>query len=194
MGCCCAKDQGEPELELTSVTNAAVTCKIGPCGKNVAVRMNDDMNAFEIKGNGTALGSCPLDCDSARWEVIIGDGTVQLGVKRFNKKSPTSLEGTLLESEADQSTAWPLKDVELRSGDVVGIYWDQTDLPMLSFSLNGNPIINAAINRVRPSSDVHAAVSVSNNGSCTVIFDENYFKHPSISSKFKMIICSTSLI
>ena len=39
-----------------------------------------------------------------------------------------------LDNDTDKnSPSWLLSNVELKEGDVVGIYWDQTDLPMLTF-------------------------------------------------------------
>lgn len=196
MGCCFTKPKRAEEHELSSSTNAAVTCKSGPAGDRVSVHHNDVNNSYDVKGHGTYLGSCALDCDCARWEVVVEDPTaVTIGVKRFNKKAPTDLSSTLDTYQDDKvSPSWIMKDIDVKGGDVVGVYWDQTDLPMLSFTLNGSIVHQASINRVRPSNDVFPAVSVTGNGKCTVIFDENHFKFPSIASKFKMIICSQSII
>ena len=90
--------------------------------------------------------------------------------------------------------SWYLKYTELKEGDVVGIYWDQTDFPMLNFSVNGKMLQNYAINRIRPSSDIYPAVSVQSGSSCAFGFDGEHFKYPPSSNKFKMIVCATSLI
>lgn len=216
MGCCLSRrsttaghGSQQSDLELRgnnrSVTNTTVCCRAGPYGEAVSVSHDTNQNVFKVSGSGTMLGSCSLDCDTARWEVVIGEkaegANVQIGVKRFNKKldNPSKLSGSLSASIEDkESPAWCLQGMEsmsLNEGDVLGVYWDQTDLPMLSFTLNGTPLPpHTAVTRVRPSTDVFAAVSVSEGASCTVVFDEASFKFPSISSKFKMIICSSSLI
>ncbi len=192
MGCCASSGKDdEQHLELSDSVNDAVTCKCGAKGNSVQVSKAN--GRFLINGSGTALGSCPLDGDTSTWQVKFGNlpSNTKVGVKRFNKKSVGSLEGGL---EDDESTSWFLKDVEIKEGDVVGIYWDQTDLPMLSFSLNGNLLMNSSIMRIRPANEIYPAFSVSGGSSCEVIFDADHFEHAPISSKFNMIICSTSLI
>jgi hypothetical protein len=198
MGCCFSKrnnDDGDIEINL-STTNQALTCKIGLHGEKITVTPGNDV--YEIQGTGIVLGSCPLDCDTARWEVIVGslssDNGIQIGVKRSQKKAPTNLNGQLSESVLDpESPSWLLQGVKLKEGDVVGVYWDQTDLPMLSFTVNGSVVSHASINRIRPSSEIFPAVSITNS-SCSFVLDEKGFKYPSLSSKFKMIICSASII
>lgn len=199
MGCCCARQAREDEehLELSeSVVNDAVTCKSGPKGNNVVVVKSSSANTNIVSGNGTMIGSCPLDGDTATWEVKVlkSSADVRIGIKRYNKKKPTSLEGGLDDTTDADSPSWWLKDIALKEGDVIGVYWDQTDLPMLSFSLNGSLLSDCSVTRVRPANDVYPAVSVCGEGSCEVVFDGTHFQYPPISSKFKMIICSTSLI
>lgn len=199
MGCCCSKKNiDDSDVELNQTTNVTVTCKCGLYGKDVKTKTNPSNNFLRVEGNGTALGSCPLDCDTAYWEVKIGDNPsdVRVGVKRFNIKKPSNLDGALddpVSSESDRD-AWYLQGVELKTGDVVSIYWDQTDLPMLSFSVNGKDVSSSSVNRIRPTSDIIAAVSVKNGASCEMIFDGNHFLSTPKSGKFKMIICATSLI
>lgn len=197
MGCCLGKKDNHFDVELSTTTNDAVTCKCGLTGSGVKVVHDGQNNRFNINGSGTVISSCPLDCDTGRWEVVIGKGAanIQVGIKRFDKKHPTDLNGTLKDTESDaKSPSWYMKGVDLKEGDVVGVYWDQTDLPMLSFTVNGKAVSSADINRVRPSSDAFAAISIKGEGSCSFVFDEAQFKYPSKSGKFKMIICSTSII
>lgn len=201
MGCCLvrARDEGK-ETEMTEQTiNVTLTCKAGCKGKGVTVNDDTTSSGFKLSGKGVLIGSCPLDCDTARWEVVIGKlngGKIDIGVKRYHPKTPCNLDNSLPEGKDDaNSQAWFLEDCSLKEGDVVGIYWDQTDFPMLSFTLNGTLLRSNSISRIRPSSDVYPAVSVSGGeGSCTVIFNEKGFRFPSISSKFKMIICSSSIL
>ena len=82
----------------------------------------------------------------------------------------------------------------LKSGDVVGFYWDQTALPMLSFTVNGEDMPSLSINRVRPAVDVYPAASVKGNGSMTFCFSGDSFKYPPKNSKFSMIVCASQLI
>jgi len=192
------------ELSESITSNAAVMCRGGLAGKDVKVSL--DAGCYKVTGTGIALGSCALDCDTALWQVRVGakpEG-VRVGVKRYNTKKPSPLVGhleggsspeSLLGAENEASPSWTFKGRELKTGDVVGVYWDHTDLPMLSFTVNGEDIPEAAVMRIRPAIDIFPAVSLEGDGSsCELIFDEAYFVGQSKSSKFKMIVCATSLI
>lgn len=198
MGCCFGiPTEDRDHLELTSTVNDAVTCKCGAAGAQVQVVRPSQKSNFNISGSGTVIGSCPLEGDTATWQVKVGDSpqNICVGIKRYNKKKPCSLNDGLVDAENHQeSPAWFLKNAGLKKGDVVGVYWDQTDLPMLSFSLNGQLLVDMSVMRIRPANDIYPAVSVSGDGNCEIIFDEDQFLHPPISSKFKMIICASSLI
>lgn len=195
MGCCCAKPNRTDEVELLGTSNDAVCCKSGEKGENVQIIPIAQSCAYKVQGSGTLIGSCCLDCDTAMWEVVVGKnpGGVRVGVKRCQKKATIDYN-TFLDSEPDaNSPAWFLTETELKEGDVVGIYWDQTDLPMVSFSVNGK-MVSYCVTRIRPSSDIYPAVSVREGSTCEVIFSGKDFKFPPKSSKFQMIICASSLI
>lgn len=76
-----------------------MACKKGSAGAKVKVAV--DGNVIEVGGNGTLLGSYALECDSAYWEVKIGPNpsNIRIGVKRFDSKSPVSLEDGLADEE-----------------------------------------------------------------------------------------------
>jgi hypothetical protein len=194
MGCCAAKDRSD-EIELLAATSDAVCCKAGPKGENVKIIPTETSCNFGVKGSGTLIGSCCLDCDTAMWEVKVGSNPagVAIGVKKWQKKATGDLS-TFLDSAPDtNSPSWMLSETELKEGDVVGVYWDQTDLPMLSFSVNGK-MVGYAVTRIRPTTDIHAAVSVREGSSCEICFGGKEFQFAPKSSKFKQIICSTNLI
>ena len=197
MGCCCSKSGHGEVIEMSVTTNIAVTLKIGQKGENVVVVPSE--SGYTVTGSGIALASCPLDCDVGMWEVKIGKqpSGVRVGVMRFNtKKAAPSLGGLLGEGVEN----WYFPDSshggkDLEEGDVVSLFWDQTDLPQLSFAINGTLLPQASVSRVRPSSDVYPACSVEPGSSCELIFDGQHFNNPpSGSSKFKMVICATNLI
>lgn len=199
--CCCFKSKSKKDsdsnVELSeSVTNSAVTCKCGSVGKNVKVQHDTTTNIYTCTGSGTFLGSCALDCDTAFWQVRVGANPcdVRIGVKRFVSKKSINLDNGLEHEDTDSPAWWYQGDRQLQTGDVVSIYWDQTDLPMVSFAINGEDIHTASITRIRPACDVLPAISVANNASAEVIFDETSFVHPPKSKKFKMIVCAMSVI
>ena len=41
-----------------------------------------------MSGNGTIIGSCPLDCDTGYWECVVGEDPdgLQIGIKRYGKQ------------------------------------------------------------------------------------------------------------
>jgi hypothetical protein len=90
--------------------------------------------------------------------------------------------------------SWVLDSSLLAEGDVIGVRWDQTDLPMLSFLKNGKVVDSASVNRVRPAIDIFPAISLEEGSSCQIIFDGKSFKYPPVGTKFKMIVCATNLI
>ncbi|RYY83338.1 hypothetical protein EON63_11440 [archaeon] len=158
MGCLCSKTSEEEVIELSPVTNTAVMCKAGKKGDKVQVTHTTE--GYGVKGNGIFIGSCPLDCDTGRWEVQVvkGGGKVCVGIIRHRtEKANRKTDNTNLESTSASTNPWSvdmnktLADYAqsdtcpafffdpslLNDGDVVGVYWDQTDMPMLSFSVNG---------------------------------------------------------
>jgi hypothetical protein len=196
MGCCFSLKDRQDEVELLgNATNDAVCCKSGAKGEHVVVNQIGQSNSYKVEGTGTLIGSCCLDCDTAMWEVRVGKNPsgVKIGVKRCQKKASGDYN-TYLDSEPDpNSPAWYLQDTELKEGDVVGVYWDQTDLPMVAFSVNGK-MVSYCVTRIRPSNDVYPAVSVWEGSTCEVVFGGKDFKFPPKSSKFQQIICASSLI
>lgn len=178
----------------------AVTCKCGWKGENINARIDDSTKRYIIQGSGTIVGSCALECDTATWEVKVGANPqgIRIGVKRITKRKneESTLSGYLDDAAnlAPEQISWYLKNPELKEGDVVGVYWDQTDFPMLNFSLNGKLLPDSSVNRIRPSQDIYPAVSIQSGSSCEFGFDEDSFVYPPVVSKFKGIVCATSLI
>ena len=199
MGCCCGK--GSPDvtedLEMGDVTNDAVLCRIGLKGDQVNVVESNQR--FRVSGEGTVLGSSMLDCDIGYWEVTVGKNpkACQVGIKRFVKKKPTSLNSVLKVDEKD-NTGWILDvgklDDKLKEGQVIGIHWDQSDLPMVSFTVDGKLHPNASISRIRPSIDLYPAVSVTDGATAELAFNEEAFQKKPWASKFRMIVSATNML
>lgn len=190
-------------MELNDVTNAAVQCYAGKTGRNALVKRTE-AGDFRIRGEGTMVGSCSLDCDIAFWEIKVlkGADDVQIGLKKFSPKRPVSLDGQLTGDNDGKGSApqWALKreflpqGQKLKAGDVVGVHWDQTDFPMVCFTLNGTFLPNASITRIRPAQDIYPAVSVSGEGEVEARFAGGTFEHSPMASKFTPIVCATNLI
>lgn len=192
-----SKKSEQNEIELSSnAVNSMVMCKVGVKGKQSIVNVDSGSNIIQVSGRGTVLGSCALDCDTAFWQVKVGNNPsgIKIGVKRWVAKRPVSCDELLTGDAGGDEPNWILSNYELKTDDVVGVYWDQTDFPILSFSVNNVDIPEASIHRIRPAIDILPAVSVDKGSTCEIIFDGNSFTHKPKSSKFKMIVCATSLI
>lgn len=203
----CHKGRSAEGLHITNADNGNIIVK-----------------AASSDSGGIMLGSCSLDCDVAYWEVKIiknktnnedkdesknsGSG-IGIGLKKFQAKNPVPLTGFISNSDNDgkgASPSWSLNTVHLgkskekeltdfKEGDIIGVHWDQTDFPMVSFTLNGNFLPNASITRIRPAQDIYPAISIhGSNQIVEVVFDSANFTHKPLSSKFGGIICASSLI
>jgi hypothetical protein len=197
LACFKATKTSKNDVEMSSVANALhTTCKLGLKADTIKVAHNKETNTYTLEGKGTAIGSCSLDCDTAFWEVRVGKNPagVRIGVKRVNVKKPPPLDGLLDGNGEGESPSWCLTDVDLVEGDIIGVCWDQTDLPMVSFCRNGDMMFEGAITRIRPANDVCPAVSIDEGSTCDIVFDGEHFRKPPPSAKFSMIVCATSLI
>ena len=92
----------------------------------------------------------------------------------------------------DDGTALMRPIVGLRHGDTVGVAVQQSDLPMVQFLLNGEPLHDIAINRFRGS--VFPAVYVQGELSVTAVFDETSFKEMSPHVRFGPLIAARGII
>lgn len=191
-----SSDGGSGGFEMSETSSKEATCTLGKKGAAVQTKVEANGYVHNVEGLGTVIASCALDCDVAYWEVILGKNPtgVRVGIKRFDLKHPTSLDDTLEGNPGAAAPSWVLEHADLQEGDVIGVRWDQTDLPMLSFLRNGKLLDKASINRVRPAVDVYPAVSVEKGSKAQIIFDQRGFKHPPTGTKFKMIVCATSII
>jgi len=209
-GCCSRKGEEADEVvvELNdTVVNACVQCRAGKHGEGVTVKTTDKGNYHVgAAAGGTLLGSCSLDCDVAYWEVKVvkGGPGVNIGLKKFVPKRPCALDGELVSGTNDGKGADPCWIIqkenlgkgkkEFQDGDVIGVHWDQTDFPMVSFTLNGEFLPSASITRIRPAQDIYPAVSVANGSEVEICFDGSLFAHKPAAAKFLQIICASSLI
>lgn len=202
MGCCCGKGSSDHDtdavVEMENVTNEAVLCRIGRKGDRI--RVLEEGKRYEVSGKGTVLGSSILDCDIGYWEVEVGDNPkgCRVGIKRYNhKKGPVSLDGGLEAGEKVPS-CWILEpkdlDEEIKKGQVIGIHWDQSDFPMVSFTIDGRLHSKASITRVRPTNDLYPAISIDDGSTAHIAFHEDAFQRKPWASKFRMIVSATNIM
>ena len=84
--------------------------------------------------------------------------------------------------------------IGVKNGDTVGIAAQQSDLPMLQFLLNGEPLHDKAVNRFRGS--VYPSVFLPENDGLTVkiVFNESEFKELAPTARFGPFIVARGLI
>jgi hypothetical protein len=98
-------------------------------------------------------------------------------------------------SEAN-GTNW-MRKVEVQDGDVVGVAMQQSDLPMVQFFHNGEPLHELAINRFRGT--VYPAVCLPRSAvelqlKVTAVMLESKFKQLSPGPRFGPIIVARSIV
>ena len=110
------------------------------------------------KGSGLAIGSIPIEQDSAYWEIhILEDNSssggesspgselfeaLQFGVSKRPRVKNQSID-------EQENLSFTRSIPNLLEGDVVGVAEQQSDLPMVQFLVNGEPMHHKAINRFR---------------------------------------------
>jgi hypothetical protein len=89
-----------------------------------------------------------------------------------------------------------MRKVEVQDGDVVGVAMQQSDLPMVQFFHNGEPLHELAVNRFRGT--VYPAICLPKSSSemleVTAVLLEDKFKQMSPAAKFGPIIVARSIV
>jgi hypothetical protein len=89
-----------------------------------------------------------------------------------------------------------MRKVEVENGDVVGIAIQQSDLPMVQFFKNGEPLHESAVNRFRGT--VYPAICLPESTADTLkvspVVAEEDFKGMSPGPKFGPIIVARSIV
>jgi hypothetical protein len=98
-------------------------------------------------------------------------------------------------SSEHNGTKW-MRKIEVQNGDVVGVAVQQSDLPMIQFYLNGEPLHDRAVNRFRGS--VYPAIclpeSVAGSLKVTLVLEEHCFKQKSPGQRFGPVIVARSIV
>lgn len=187
MGCCLSKAGsgsagGEEALELPEVG-------IPPNAKGKDVEV--DAATLSMRGTGSALASAPIEQDQAYWEVHVlepGEASrVRVGVSRRLKEQELSRE--LEDTAEDAPRVWSFQHDGLRAGDVIGVTFGQSDLPNLSFALNGSPQPTFDVKKI--GGLVYPVFSVARGAAIRVVFDPDKFEQqPPPTAKPLMVVRS----
>lgn len=88
--------------------------------------------------------------------------------------------------------------VAAKAGDVIGVVFSQSSFPMLSFTLNGRPLPNKSVERVRglvyPAVHLKGSGQGGEGGCLSFAFDENDWAFKPPSSRFLMLMESRDMI
>jgi len=181
------------ESELVSQETAKQKC--------INVRMTSPTITVEagvsVKGFGLGLIGTPIEQDSAYWE-----WQIELPVKKDLDTIMFGVSGkkdrkfyTELEDKEHNSEAW-MRSIECQDGDVIGVAIQQSDLPMVQFTLNGDIIHDKAVNRFRGTiyPSVFLPFPVEKDLKVTAVLAENKFHHMSPAAKFGPIIVARSIV
>jgi hypothetical protein len=87
-----------------------------------------------------------------------------------------------------------MKKVAVQDGDTVGVAVQQSDLPMVQFLVNGEPLHNLAINRFRGTVYPSILLPKQESVTATLVLDETDFRQLSPHARFGPVILSRGLI
>lgn len=198
-------------------------------------------NSFStVSGSGLALACISIEQDSAYWEWHVEtngdledkspDDDAENFFENKDTENKTSLKFGVATSKnrkfyrilaanddgddvpmEDDGTALMRSIPNLKNGDTVGVAVQQSDLPMVQFLVNGEPMHDLAINRFRgtvyPSiwlppemvvdddEEVEAEVAVGKGPfTVNVVFDESKFKELAPHARFGPLIAARGII
>lgn len=177
-------------VELNQMQNSHPACICDQKQKGTQVQVS----RYCVSGEGTALATVDVEQAAAFWEVeVVAQGKFRVGLaqKARSKEDLKRLDGQI----GDKVRSWAIgsTSLDLKEKDVIGVYFDQRELPTLKLTLNGEWIdeqrfVKGIKGEVRP------AVSVSGGAMLTFKFDAHSFKFPPKEKQFTSIIPSRSII
>jgi len=142
-----------------------------------------------IKGTGICLATTSLQQDRAYFEFKVnkqGSGSFQVGVasRRCN------LDGELGD---DSTLSWGFQSsAGIKDGDVIGVSYDQADLPCANFFHNGQLLENERLTGMR--GELYPACAVRGGAQLTANFGHVFEYEPPAQFKYSGIIPAASLI
>eukprot|EP00299_Pterocystis_sp_00344_P012907 c6258_g1_i4.p1 GENE.c6258_g1_i4~~c6258_g1_i4.p1 ORF type:complete len:211 (+),score=52.70 c6258_g1_i4:1-633(+) len=99
-----------------------------------------------VSGQGVAVSKMVIEQDAAYWEVIVlQPGHIAVGVAK--PAAAEQLPPTLGEGTTSFGSTWGV--LELAKDDVIGVCFQHSDLPMITFFLNGQPCEGREVIRVK---------------------------------------------
>lgn len=171
----------------------------------------------KVYGTGLALAGVSVEQDAAYWEWHIAISETVRRKAEENTVDKTDNDGSnavkfgvstrkdskfyrALNASGDGEDSTPIEDgtalmkaiPNLNDGDTVGVAVQHSDLPMVQFLLNGEPLHELAINRFRGA--VFPAIYIQEGVTATAVFDEDDFKEMSPHARFGPLIVARGII
>lgn len=140
-----------------------------------------------VGGSGTVRANSPIDQDRCYWEIgvvsSIGGAAFSVGISRpFSGSEQLRTLGDQLERSGPLSWSLRVNDMDdalgviAAEGDVIGIAFDQSDVAILEFFLNGHLIPNASVRGAGIRGPIAPSVSVEPGTKLRANFS-HVFKH-----------------
>lgn len=87
-----------------------------------------------------------------------------------------------------------MRSIKVKNGDVIGIIVQQSDLPMVQFLLNGEPLHDLSVNRFRGA--VYPAIYLPENDGLSVrfVFRESEFRQKSPNARFMPLMVARGIM
>jgi hypothetical protein len=172
----------------------------------------------QVSGYGLALASVSLEQDAGYWEIHVVEtpdeiGRIYIGVSpkrdrqfftdgvksegfRTNSDGNDTSSSTANGDDTDDDPHPPgtelMKRLAVTANDIIGIAMQQSDLPMLQFTLNGAPLTDGSINRFR--GNPYPAVYLPDDNSGRVRFVFRDCSHQPPNSRFVPIMEARGLV
>jgi hypothetical protein len=215
MGCCCsclkkksnASLGRETEMQAkggqSSSSNEGTNLSVSRAMSAPSIDVQDQT---KVSGYGLALANVTIEQDSAYWEAHIEiAGAEEVGKSGtsfdvlFGVATKKSQKFYQAHAEAEETNAGTdlMRKIKVKNGDTVGVAVQQSDLPMVQFLLNGEPLHNANINRFRGA--VYPSVFLpedNTEGALTVrlVFNESQFKELPPNVRFGPVIVARAIV
>lgn len=149
-------------------------------------------NPKAINDSKGGISSDEDDDDFFSFESALKFGVATKKSPEFYKKSQVDDEDLEEDDQMDDGTQLMKPIPNLKDGDVVGVAVQQSDLPMLQFLLNGEPLHDLAINRFR--GKVYPSVLLREGYRVKFVWSEDEHKELSPHVRFGPLIPERGLI
>eukprot|EP00545_Synedropsis_sp_CCMP1620_P010019 CAMPEP_0119003808 /NCGR_PEP_ID=MMETSP1176-20130426/777_1 /TAXON_ID=265551 /ORGANISM="Synedropsis recta cf, Strain CCMP1620" /LENGTH=202 /DNA_ID=CAMNT_0006955443 /DNA_START=63 /DNA_END=671 /DNA_ORIENTATION=+ len=202
MGGCCSCLKGEAdtkESEMTARASAPKGKSMSLSRKMSAPTIELEKGGMKVSGNGLALAGVCIEQDAAYWEwhIELPDGKSEdtmFGISTSkDRKFYRDLEEQDDESPQTNGTAL-MKKVFLEDGDTVGVAVQQSDLPMVQFLVNGEPLHELAINRFRGTVYPSIHLPAGENLKVALVLEENDFRQEPPHVRFGPVIVARAIV